>query len=211
MSEDNLNNNSIYGEYKVVLETIMNRLCAKFEEMNEAVFNETGDHLYEHLTSRIKSDDSMREKCERRGFKPDAYSAVHLLRDAIGIRIITSFREDIYAIIEAIRKFDNCQILEEKDYIKHAKDNGYRSYHMILAYKAEFEDPEGNNPGEFFVEIQLRTIAMDSWASLEHKMRYKKDIKNQKLIEQELKRCADELASCDVSLQTIRRLIKESD
>jgi ppGpp synthetase/RelA/SpoT-type nucleotidyltranferase len=69
---------------------------------------------------------------------------------------------------------------------------------------------EGNVPGKYYVEVQIRTIAMDSWASLEHKMKYKKDIKNQELIEEELKRCADELAACDVSLQTIRNLIRDS-
>ena len=98
----------------------------------------------------------------------------------------------------------------EKDYIKQAKDNGYRSYHLILEVTAPYEDVLGNNPGKFFVEIQLRTIAMDSWASLEHQMKYKKTVRNQTLIVSELKRLADELASCDISMQTIRDLIERS-
>ena len=98
-------------------------------------------------------------------------------------------------------------IKEEKDYIKNVKPNGYRSYHLIVEITAPYEDILGNNPGKFFAEIQVRTIAMDSWASLEHQMKYKHDIKNPELIVKELKRCADELAACDVSMQTIRNLI----
>ena len=94
-----------------------------------------------------------------------------------------------------------------KDYIKNVKPNGYRSYHLIVEITAPYEDILGNNPGKFFAEIQVRTIAMDSWASLEHQMKYKHDIKNPELIVKELKRCADELAACDVSMQTIRNLI----
>ena len=132
------------------------------------------------------------------------------MQDAIGLRVICAFRGDIFGILEHIRKLPMVRVIKEKDYIRHAKENGYRSYHLILGVKTEFEDVAGNCPGEYFVEVQLRTIAMDSWASLEHKMHYKKDIKNQELIESELKRCADELAACDVSMETIRDLIRQS-
>ncbi len=80
---------------------------------------------------------------------------------------------------------------------------------MILRMDVPFEDVLGQNPGQYFAEIQLRTIAMDSWASLEHQMKYKHDIKNPEMITRELKRCADELASCDLTMQTIRNLIQE--
>ena len=82
---------------------------------------------------------------------------------------------------------------------------------MILAVTVPYEDVLGQLPGTYFVEIQLRTLAMDSWASLEHEMKYKKNIKNPEMISRELKRCADELASCDLSMQTIRNLIKEEE
>ena len=78
---------------------------------------------------------------------------------------------------------------------------------MIIRITTPYKDINGNVPGQFFAEIQLRTIAMDSWASLEHQMKYKHDIKNPELIVRELKRCADELAACDISMQTIRNLI----
>ena len=121
-----------------------------------------------------------------------------------------SFIDDIFANVEKIKAFPDCNVIEEKDYIRHAKPNGYRSYHMIVEYKAPFIDVDGNDPGSFFIEIQLRTIAMDSWAALEHKLKYKKSIENQELIVAELKRCADELASCDLSMTTIRELIEKT-
>mgnify|MGYP000302082315 FL=1 len=136
-----------------------------------------------------------------------AYSALHDIRDAIGLRIVCCFLDDIYRNIKAIAALPGVRIVEEKDYIQHAKPNGYRSYHLIIEAEALYEDVTGANPGHFFAEIQLRTIAMDSWASLEHQMKYKHDIQNPEMIVRELKRCADELAACDVSMQTIRNLI----
>ena len=201
---------SIYGEFEPRLSYVMTRIQTELESYEQLRFAETGDHVYEHLTARIKSDESMREKCRRKGLPETTYSALHEMQDAIGIRIICAFRDDIYGILEHIRSLPGIIVVEEKDYIRHAKSNGYRSYHLILAAETAFEDVEGNAPGHFFVEVQLRTIAMDSWASLEHKMKYKKDIKNQALIEAELKRCADELAACDVSMETIRNLIRNS-
>ena len=149
----------------------------------------------------------MREKCDCKGLPQTAYSALHDIRDAIGIRIVCCFLDDIYRAIDFLKSLDGVRIVEEKDYIRHVKPNGYRSYHVILELEEPYEDVTGANPGHFYAEVQLRTIAMDSWASLEHQMKYKHDIKNPELIVRELKRCADELASCDVSMQTIRNLI----
>jgi len=201
---------SIYGEYESCLHQVMAEFRGALEAYDKKVFRETGEHIYEHFNMRIKQDQSMREKCRKRGLPETAYSALHEMRDSIGLRIVTAFRDDIRQIVEEIRRMDRVDVVVEKDYIRHAKPNGYRSYHMILQLTTDFPDVEGNVPGKYYVEVQIRTIAMDSWASLEHKMKYKKDIKNQELIEEELKRCADELAACDVSLQTIRNLIRDS-
>jgi GTP pyrophosphokinase len=149
----------------------------------------------------------MREKCRRKGLPETAESALGKVKDAIGIRIVCSFVDDIFSIVEYIKGFEDCEIVKEKDYIRHAKPNGYRSYHIILAVKTPYEDVYGNIPGIYYVEMQIRTIAMDTWAALEHKMKYKKDIPNQELLVTELKRVADELASCDLSMQTIRDMI----
>lgn len=139
----------------------------------------------------------MREKCRRYGLPETRHSALCVIRDAIGVRLVCSFINDVYMLRDIIIHLPDCKVVEEKDYIKRAKPNGYRSYHIVVRYRERF-----------YIEIQLRTISMDSWAALEHQLRYKKNLgANAELIADELKRCSDELASTDVSMQTIRDLI----
>lgn len=199
---------TIYGKYAGTLQQVLDDIVGHIEKYSAEEKAKTGEMTYEHLIYRVKSDDSMREKCDRKGLPQTAYSALHDIRDAMGLRIVCRFVDDIYLNIERIRAIPGCTIVEEKDYIKHVKPNGYRSYHMIIRMDTPYEDVTGQVPGQFFAEIQLRTIAMDSWASLEHQMKYKHDIKNPEIIVKELKRCADELAACDVSMQTLRNLIR---
>lgn len=199
---------SIYGVYAPTLSKVLGAFRRELEKLNNEVKEKTGEGIYEHLVYRVKSEDSMREKCDRRQLPPTSRSALREITDAVGLRVITRFRDDIFEIVEYIRTLPGVEIVKEKDYIRNAKPNGYRSYHLILAYTVPFEDIDGHNPGLYYIEVQLRTIAMDSWASLEHQLKYKKDIRNQELIVSELKRCADELAGCDLSMQTIRDLIR---
>jgi len=201
----------IYGEYGAYLPKILEDLSQRIQEANDRVKQETGQKLFEHFNARVKQAASMEEKCQRKNLPRVPESALKEIRDAIGIRIVCGFIEDIYQTIEVLRQLERCEIVLEKDYIRAAKPNGYRSYHLILEVETPYEDCHGQNPGRYFVEIQLRTIAMDSWASLEHQMKYKHEIKDSKRIVRELKRCADELASCDVTMQTIRNLIRESE
>lgn len=201
----------IYGKYGVYLPKILDDLSQRIQEANDRVKQETGQKLFEHFNARVKQAASMEEKCQRKNLPRVPVSALKEIRDAIGIRIVCGFIEDIYQTIEVLRQLEGCEIVLEKDYIQAAKPNGYRSYHLILEVETPYEDCHGQNPGRYFVEIQLRTIAMDSWASLEHQMKYKHEIKDSKRIVRELKRCADELASCDVTMQTIRNLIRESE
>ena len=201
----------IYGKYGAYLPKILEDLSQRIQEANDRVKQETGQKLFEHFNARIKQAASMEEKCQRKNLPRVPESALKEIRDAIGIRIVCGFIEDINQTIEVLRQLEGCEIVLEKDYIRAAKPNGYRSYHLILEVETPYEDCHGQNPGRYFVEIQLRTIAMDSWASLEHQMKYKHEIKDSKRIVRELKRCADELASCDVTMQTIRNLIRESE
>ena len=201
----------IYGNYSGILENIKDDIENRIKGYTAEEYRNTGIKIYEHLIARVKSEESMEEKCRRKNVPITAESALKTMRDSIGIRIVCSFIDDIYKNIEYIKKFIGCTVIEEKDYIKHAKPSGYRSYHMIIEAQTPYTDILGNNPGKFYVEIQLRTIAMDSWASLEHKLKYKKNVSNQELIVSELKRCADEMASCDLSMQTIRDLINQSE
>lgn len=201
---------SIYGKYADYLPLILEDFSQRIQERNDLVKKETGYKLFEHLISRVKTAESMVEKCQRKGFEVSTESALRQIRDSIGLRIVCGFVDDIYRLVDVIHSFEDCRIVVEKDYIKNAKPNGYRSYHMIVEVETSYPDCLGNEQGSYFIEIQLRTIAMDSWASLEHQMKYKHDIKDPKRIVRELKRCADELASCDLSMQTIRNLIQES-
>ena len=149
----------------------------------------------------------MREKCDRKGLPQTAQSALHDISRCHRHPHRLLFPRRYLPGHRFLKSQPDIRIVEEKDYIRNVKPNGYRSYHIILELQAPYEDVTGANPGRFYAEVQLRTIAMDSWASLEHQMKYKQDIKNPQLIVRELKRCADELASCDVSMQTIRNLI----
>ena len=199
---------SIHGSYSPYLSEILNDLTQRIQIANQDMKEKTGFKLYEHFTARVKSEDSMLEKLSRKGYEIDTYSALKRVKDSIGLRIVCGFVDDIYKTVDFLRQMPDVTIVTEKDYIQEAKPNGYRSYHLILEIETSFPDCLGNENGKYFVEIQLRTIAMDSWASLEHQMKYKHDITNAEMITRELKRCADELASCDLSMQTIRNLIQ---
>lgn len=203
--------NDIYGNFKPILNLVLNDLIQQIEEFNIKSLDNTNEKAYEHLISRIKTPESMIEKCQRKNLPITTYSALHDIYDAIGIRIICRFINDIYTNLNYLKNLPNVKIIQEKNYIQNVKPNGYRSYHVIIEMNMPYEDVSGNNPGKFYAEIQLRTIAMDSWASLEHEMKYKHNIKNPELIVKELKRCADELAACDISMQTIRNLINEEN
>lgn len=181
----------------------MDILTARLRAYQDEQMKAQKPPLFDHLAARIKSESSMRQKCRRKQLPETAHSALRLIRDAIGIRIICRFIDDIYQLVEYIRQLPGYTLTEEKDYIRQAKPNGYRSYHMIL------ETSLPGEPESYFIEVQLRTIAMDTWASLEHEMKYKHTVQNTEIITRELKRCADELASCDVSMQTIRRMIQQ--
>lgn len=201
----------IYGGYTPVLDSLLNQMLEYFRKENQLHQEKTGDSLYEHLIGRVKRPESMIEKCQREELPVTPKSALKENRDSVGIRVVCNFIDDIYTCIDLINEWDDVEIVKQKDYITNAKPNGYRSYHMILDVERPEEDIVGNTPGHYYVEVQLRTIAMDTWASLEHEMKYKHKIKNPEMIGKELKRVADELASCDVSMQTLRHLIREED
>ena len=150
-----------------------------------------------YISSRIKNPESMKKKLWKKGVAQTAENALKKVNDAVGIRVITSFVDDIYQISEWLKQQEEIKVVKIKDYIAYPKENGYRSYHMIVKIK------ELN----LNAEIQIRTIALDFWANLEHQMKYKREIKNEEMIRSELKRCADEIASIDLSMQTIKDLI----
>lgn len=193
--------NSIYGNHINRMEEIVKNMQDRIAGLREKILNEQGMDPIEHYLARIKSDESMREKCRRNGLPETEESALKEIKDAIGIRIVCAFLDDVYIMRDYIIQMPDISVIQEKDYIRKAKPNGYRSYHMIL------QTFDG-----YYIEVQLRTISMDTWAALEHHMKYKKNLTcDTELIVAELKRCADELASTDVSMQAIKNLIMESE
>lgn len=193
------NENSIYGDRYEELEKVMNDLVGAVRAAAAVVEADTGMNPVEHLKYRIKAEDSMREKCRRKGLPETPESALQAVHDAIGLRVVCPFLDDVYAIRDHLCARTDLEIIEEKDYIRFVKPNGYRSLHLIVKKDG------------YYAEIQIRTISMDTWAALEHQIRYKKGVGDSSLIFEELKRCADELASTDVSLQIIRAVIQEKE
>ena len=156
-----------------------------------------------YICSRIKSPESILRKLEQRGFTQTVESSLDNLYDTVCMRIICAFVEDVYRTVEWLREQPRIQIVEEKDYYTHPKPNGYRSYHILLKIQLD----EGTL---MRAEIQVRTIATDFWATLEHQLKYKKSLPHEALSRSELKHCADDIASVDLSMQTIREIIYES-
>ena len=195
------NTTSIYGDHKPALEQVLNKILLHVAEIRDEMEQKLGMDPVEHCLGRIKKEESMREKCRRLNLPETTETALNDIFDAVGVRIVCAFVDDVFTIRDYIVNSGRYEIIREKDYISRAKPNGYRSYHMILRVD-----------GKYFAEIQLRTISMDTWAALEHHLKYKKKVGGrQELIVGELKRCADELASTDLSMQTIRDMILDGD
>jgi len=195
-----------YGEYYILLEGVISEFLSCMDMMRQYQINQGHRDPIASFQTRIKSSESMKQKLARLNLPITAESAVRDVTDAAGVRLICPFVQNIDQTVELIRTIPGVQIKAEKDYIRNPKPNGYRSYHMIISFPLRFLGSEPHDP--VWLEVQLRTIAMDCWASIEHQLKYKQDIPNQGLIVQELKRCADEIASTDLSLQTIRELIE---
>lgn len=195
-----------YGSSIVLLEGAIIELTSRLDIIRKYNLVRHCRDPIEHYTSRIKSVDSMKEKLRRRNLPETSESIFGNIYDAAGIRVICTYIDDVYTVADMLAKQDDITVVEVKDYIANPKPNGYRSYHMIVKIPLHV----GDKKEEVFAEIQLRTMAMDFWASLEHKIKYKHDIPNQDIITNELKRCAAEIASTEINFQSIRDLIDEN-
>lgn len=153
---------------------------------------------------RLKKPKSIKEKLERRGLPITLESVEEELHDVAGVRVVCSFPEDVYMLADALLKQDDIVLLERKDYIKKPKENGYRSLHLIITVPIFL----AHEKRTMKVEIQLRTIAMDMWASLEHQLRYKKDFVFTDAMARELQLCADLSAELDDRMDALRELVQ---
>lgn len=151
------------------------------------------------VTSRIKSPDSTRQKLARHGLPYIIDNVMNNLNDIAGVRIICKYITDIYHVRDLLLKSDRYTFIKEKDYVKTPKPSGYRSLHLIVETDVSVD---GENR-KIRCEIQLRTSAMDSWASLEHNMRYKSDLPENEQINESLKSCAEALHNTDLEMQRI--------
>ncbi len=190
----------IYGGLRPEMARIMNSIRDDLESFREDMKNRSLDDPIDRIFSRIKDEDSMREKLESRGLPVTVRAALTEVEDAIGIRVVCPFVNDVYMVRDYLSGLRDPEVVSETDHIKEPCENGYRGLHLIL--KAE---------KRFFAEVQIRTVTMDIWANLENSMLYLHDIgANTDVIEKELKRCADDLASADESLQSIRDMIGQA-
>lgn len=177
------------------------------------ILNDEFQHVHkynpiEHIKTRIKTPESIVKKLRRYGYEISIENMVKYINDIAGVRLICSFTSDIYRLAEMIGNQSDLKVLSIKDYIKNPKESGYKSYHMLVSVPIFLSDSVVDTK----VEIQIRTIAMDFWASLEHKMRYKKNIpaEQMKYLQDELYDCAEQSAALDKRMQSIRNLIAEN-
>lgn len=203
---------NVEREYKFEQLMMMYR-CAirevqtKLEVLNDDLASRYERNPIEHINSRIKEPYSIAKKLQKLDVPVCSESIPENLNDVAGIRVICSFIDDIYTVAGMLIRQDDITLIKMKDYIENPKPNGYRSLHLIVEVPVFFADATR----KMRVEVQIRTIAMDFWASLDHHLRYKKDVKDAASIEQELKRCADVIAKTDEDMLRVRKRIFADD
>ena len=204
---------SLRNEAKQFRELMMMYTCAirevktKLEVLNDDLAVRNERNPIQMIKSRVKRPSSIIKKLERRGHPITVDSIKENLDDVAGIRVICSFVDDIYAVVNMLAHQDDVNVLMVKDYIRSPKVNGYRSYHMIVEIPVHFSDRKT----KMRVEVQIRTIAMDFWASLDHQMKYKKDLDDMDEISEELTECAEIIAQIDRRMQKIRQKIEDKE
>ncbi len=174
------------------------------------ILNNEFVHIYnytpiEHVKSWLKTAESIVKKMKRHKYEVTISNMTEKLSDIAGIRIICSFTSDIYQIADMISRQRDVTVLYVKDYIKNPKPNGYKSYHMVITIPVYLSD----GPVETKVEVQIRTVAMDFWASLEHKIYYKFEGEGPAYLQQELKACADMVDMLDAKMYSLNQDILE--
>ena len=180
----------------------------KFKVLSEQFSLKYDRNPIETIKSRLKSQDSILKKMGRKGIPVTLENMEREIDDIAGVRVICSFVEDVYMLADCLLQQDDITLLEKKDYIRYPKDSGYRSLHLIVQVPIFLQ----NEKRQMKVEVQIRTLAMDLWASQEHKLRYKKSIpeNEEESISNELAECAQILSSVDTRMQALRTKLSES-
>lgn len=195
--------NTLFAYYRCAIMEVE----TKFKVLNEQFSLAYDRNPIEGIKSRIKSMESLAKKIRDKKIPLNMKSIEENINDIAGIRVICSFPEDIYMLADCLLRQDDITLIQRKDYIKNPKPGGYRSLHLIVSVPIFLQNETKNMK----VEVQLRTIAMDFWASLEHKVRYKKNIPEEAAdkLSKELLACATESAQLDQRMQAIRNRIAQ--
>lgn len=178
----------------------------KLEVLNDELSVTKKRNPIEFIKCRVKQPLSIASKLKRKGCEVSVEAAMENLSDVAGVRVICAFIDDIYKVADMLTAQDDIELIRRKDYIKNPKMNGYRSLHLIVEVPVFFSD----HKEQIQVEVQIRTIAMDFWASLEHQLKYKKDIEDAENIMYELRACADVINRTDYHMQSLRDRIVEN-
>ena len=188
-------------------ESAISEVRTKLEVLNRDMSLKYQRNPFESIKSRLKTPASIYEKLQRRGLPITYESIAENLTDIAGVRVICSFMDDIYMLADCLTSQDDISVIHRKDYLANPKENGYRSLHLIVEVPVFLTDTK-----EYMkVEVQFRTIAMDFWASLEHHMRYKKNIRNPEAISEEMRYAADLMNQLDQRMTQIREKIDYED
>ena len=194
-----------WQEVSLLYNAALHQMETKMEILNEEFQHVHQYNPIEHIKSRIKTPESIVKKLKRNGYDSTIENMVNHVNDIAGIRIICSFTSDIYRIADMIKHQQDIQVLTVKDYITYPKTSGYKSYHMIITIPVYLSDRKVDTK----VEIQIRTVAMDFWASLEHKINYKFEGDVPAHISQELVECAKMVSDLDDKMLQLNDEIME--
>jgi len=199
----------VFAEEGVYQSVMMRYHCAilemrtKLEVLSRDMSVRYRRNPIEFIESRLKRPSSIARKLQKSGLEVTVENMTKHLSDIAGIRVLCAYIDDIYEIARMLAHQKDVEIITVKDYIKHPKDNGYRSYHMIVEIPVYFSD----DVRPVRCEIQIRTIAMDFWATLDHDMQYKKQVEDAEQIMKELKECADIIHQTDEKMMRLRERI----
>ena len=206
MYEDSLPDYQEYSRLMAYYRCAIMEIETKFNVLNEELSLQHDRNPINGMKSRLKKISSIVEKLERKGLPMTTESIEEHLNDIAGIRIVCAFPDDVYMLADAFLAQDDITLIKKKDYIANPKENGYRSLHLIVEVPIYL----AHEKRMMKAEIQLRTIAMDSWASLEHQLRYKKDFEFTEHMANELQRCAELSAELDMRMDALRELVQLS-
>lgn len=194
-----------FVELEHLYESAIREVKTKLEILDSEFKTKYDYNPIHHIEDRLKSPQSMLEKLQRKGLPFNCESARATLNDIAGVRVICNYIEDIYTVADLLTMQDDVRLIKKKDYIESPKPNGYRSLHLVIETPVYLSDrKELVN-----VEVQIRTIAMDFWASLEHELKYKTDTEVSADLAQQLKTCAETIAATDKQMQEIYRTLKQ--